>query len=69
VLGYGCVGVFIVVSVVKQSLRVLRQKMLCSSVSVSCMLRYIAGLWMFWCFYTGIICEAFIGSNMAATVV
>jgi len=35
VLGYGCVGVFIVVSVVKRSLRVLRQQLLCSSGSVS----------------------------------
>jgi len=37
VLGYGCVGVFIVVSVVKRSLRVLRQQLLCSSGSVSYM--------------------------------
>jgi len=31
VLDYGCVGVFIVVSVVKRSLRVLLQQLLCSS--------------------------------------
>jgi len=37
VLGYGCVGVFIVVSVVKRSLRVLWQQLLCRSGSVSCM--------------------------------
>ena len=36
-LGFGCVGVFIVVSVVKPSLRVLWQELLCSSGSVSCM--------------------------------
>ena len=30
-LGYGCVGVFIVVSVVKFSMRVLWQQLLCSS--------------------------------------
>ena len=35
VLGYGCVGVFIVVSVVKRSLRVLWQQLLCSSGSLS----------------------------------
>jgi len=35
VLGYGWVGVFIVVSVVKRSLRVLLQQLLCSRVSVS----------------------------------
>jgi len=37
VLGSGCVGFFIVVSVVKRSLRVLLQQLLCSSGSVSCM--------------------------------
>jgi len=37
VLGYGCVGVLRVVSVVKRSLRVLWQQLLCSSGSVSCM--------------------------------
>jgi len=37
VLGYGWVCVFIVVSVVKPSLRVLLQQQLCSSGSVSCM--------------------------------
>jgi len=36
-LGYGCVVVFIVLSVVKCSLRVLLQQLLCSSGSVSCM--------------------------------
>ena len=35
VLGYGCVGVFIVVSVVKCSLRLLCQQLFCSSGSVS----------------------------------
>ena len=35
VLGYGCVGVFIVVSVVKCSLIILLQQLLCSSSSVS----------------------------------
>jgi len=37
VLVYGCVGIFIVVSVMKCSLRVLWQQLLCSSGSVSCM--------------------------------
>jgi len=36
-LGYGCVGVYIVVSVVKCSVLVLCQQLLCSSGSVSCM--------------------------------
>ena len=36
-LDYGCVGDFLVVSVVKLSLRVLWQQLLCSSNSVSCM--------------------------------
>jgi len=36
VLGYVGVGVFIVVSVVKRSLRVLLQQMMCSSGSVPC---------------------------------
>jgi len=36
-LDYGYIGVLIVVSVLKRSLRVLWQKLLCSSVSVSCM--------------------------------
>ena len=35
VLFYGYVGVFIVVSVVKRSMRVLLQQLLCSSGSVS----------------------------------
>jgi len=35
VMGSGCVGVFIVVSVVKRSLRVLRQQQFCISGSVS----------------------------------
>ena len=35
VLGYGCVGVIIVVSVVYRSLRVLWQQLLCSSGGVS----------------------------------
>jgi len=35
VLGYGCVGFFIVVSVVKHLLRVLWQQLLCSSGSES----------------------------------
>jgi len=35
VLGYGCVCVFIVVSVVKRSLRVLWQQLLCSRGSMS----------------------------------
>jgi len=35
VLSYGCVGVFIVVSVVNCSLRVLWQQLLCSNGSVS----------------------------------
>jgi len=37
VLGYGWVGVFILVSVVKRSLGILLQQLLCSSGSVSCM--------------------------------
>ena len=37
VLNYGCVGFFIVVSVVMRSLRVLRQHLLCSSGSMICM--------------------------------
>jgi len=37
VLGYRCVGVYIVVSVVKGSVLVLCQQLLCSSGSVSCM--------------------------------
>jgi len=37
VLCYGCVGVFIVVTVLNRSLRVLWQQLLCSSGSVSCM--------------------------------
>jgi len=37
VLDSGCVGAFIVVSVVKLSLRVIWQQLLCSSGSVSCM--------------------------------
>jgi len=37
VLDSGCVGAFIVVSVVNFSLRLLWQQLLCSSVSVSCM--------------------------------
>jgi len=36
-LGYGCVGFFILVSIVKRSLRVLWPQLLCSSGSVSCM--------------------------------
>jgi len=36
-LGYGCVVFFIVLSVVKCSLRVLLQQLLCSSGSVFCM--------------------------------
>jgi len=35
-LGYGCVGIFIVVSVMKRSLRELWQQLLCSSGIVSC---------------------------------
>jgi len=34
VLGYGCFGVFIVVSVVKRSLGLLSQQLLCSNGSV-----------------------------------
>ena len=37
VLGSGCVGVFIVVSVENRSLCVLWQQLLCSSGCVSCM--------------------------------
>ena len=37
VLGSGCDGVFIVVSVVKRSLTVLWQQLLCSSGSMPCM--------------------------------
>jgi len=37
VLGYGSFGVFIVVSLVKVSLRVLWQQLLCSRGKVSCM--------------------------------
>jgi len=37
VLGYGCVGAFIVIPVLNRSLRVLWQQLLCSSGSVSCM--------------------------------
>ena len=37
VLGYVCVGVFIVVSIVKRSVLVLWQQILCSSFNVSCM--------------------------------
>ena len=37
VLGYGCVVAFIVVSVVKRSLRVLWKQLFCSSGSVPCM--------------------------------
>jgi len=37
VLNSGCVGAFIVVSVVKLSLILLWQQLLCSSDSVSCM--------------------------------
>ena len=69
VLCYGWVCVFIVVSVVKPSLRVLLQQLLCISGSVSCMLRCSAGLWMGLFFYICICCEAFIGSIIAATVV
>ena len=36
-LGYGCVGFFILVSIVKRSLSVLWPQLLCSSGSVSCM--------------------------------
>jgi len=37
VLGYGCDGVFIVVSVAKPSLTVLWQQLLCSRCSMPCM--------------------------------
>jgi len=60
---------FILVSILKRSLRVLWPQLLCSSGSVSCMCRCGAGLWMCWCFYSGICCEAFDVSITAATVV
>ena len=69
VLGYGWVCVFILVSVMKPSLRVLLHQLLCSSGSVSGMLRCSAVLWLCWCFYSGISCDAFIESIIAATVV
>jgi len=69
VLFYGYVGVFIVVAVVTRSLRVLLPQLLCSSSCVSCMLRCSVGLWLCWFFYSGICCEAFIVSVIAATVV
>jgi len=39
---------------------ILCYQLLCYSSSVSCMWRCSAGLWMCWCFYTGISSEVFI---------
>jgi len=69
VLGCGCVCVLIVVSVVKRSLRLLLQQLLCSSGSVAYILKCTVGFWWCWCFYSAISCEAFIESIIAATVV
>ena len=67
-LGYGCVGVFIVVSVVKRSLRVLWQQLFLAA--VVCLAFEVVVL-DYGCvfFYSFISCEALIESSMAATVV